>query len=167
MSKLVEPSSEYLDGNIEFLKELLDEGEITKEEYDTKIALRKNIGTYLESLSKLDKDDLGLHVYWLVDNDVFIGTFRLNERLNDKQRKGGGNIGYEIRPSKHRQGYGTEILRLGLLKAKELGMKEILINCREDNTASRKIIENNGGVFIKSVPDESGDPNSLWYKIKI
>jgi len=39
------------------------------------------------------------------------------------------------------------MLRLGLLKAKELGLEKVLITCHDDNTASAKVIENNGGVF--------------------
>lgn len=166
MCELIEPSSKFLAGNVEFLKELLDKGEISSEEYVNKVSSRKDINSYLDSLKKLDSEGIGLHIFWLVDGDEFIGTLRLTERLsNDKRLKDNGNIGYEIRPSKQGQGYGVEILRLGLLKAREFEMKELIIECREDNIASRKIIEKNGGRFIESRVDKSGEPNLLKYVI--
>ena len=59
----------------------------------------------------------------------------------------GGHIGYSIRPSYRRRGYGHRILQLALEKCGDLGMERVLVTCDEDNAASRRIIEANGFVF--------------------
>ena len=85
--------------------------------------------------------------FWLIDNDEYIGTTRLRHFLTEGLRQYGGHIGYEIRPSKRRQGYGKEILRLALIEARKHGITRALVTCNRDNIGSRKIIEGNGGVF--------------------
>lgn len=84
---------------------------------------------------------------WLKDQDRFIGTIRIRHELTAALKEFGGHIGYEVRPTERKKGYATKMLGLGLQKAKELGLKEVLITCDETNTASRKVIEANGGVF--------------------
>lgn len=50
------------------------------------------------------------------------------------------------------KGYGTLLLKLGLEKAKELGLKDkVLIICDDDNIGSYKIIEKNGGILENKV----------------
>ena len=53
----------------------------------------------------------------------------------------GGHVGYAIRPSERGKGYGTIQLRLVLEKAYEMGIKEVLVTCRENNIGSRKTME--------------------------
>lgn len=84
---------------------------------------------------------------WLMDDDEYVGTSHIRHRLNEHLRRYGGNIGYEIRPSRRRQGYGRDILRLTLLWAGQMGMDRALVTCNSTNVGSRKIIEANGGVF--------------------
>jgi len=62
-----------------------------------------------------------------------------------------GIIGYYIRPSQRRKGYGSLILALSLDKAKQLGLKKVLVTCNDDNVASIKIIERNGGKLADKV----------------
>jgi len=46
-------------------------------------------------------------------------------------------------------------LRLGLEKARDLGLRRVLVTCDETNIGSKKIIEYNGGVFENAVEAES------------
>lgn len=47
------------------------------------------------------------------------------------------------------------MLRLALIEAKKLGLEKVLVTCYDDNIASAKVIENNGGVFERfAVRDE-------------
>lgn len=86
--------------------------------------------------------------FYLAANDgKILGKSSLRRELNDHLRTIGGHIGYGIRPDERRKGYGTEILRLTLEKAKELGLERVLVTCDEDNIASARIIEKNGGVL--------------------
>ena len=70
--------------------------------------------------------------FWLIDDDEFIGRLSLRHELNEYLLKIGGHIGYEIRPSKRRQGYGTAILRLGLEKARELDLHRVFSRCHPE-----------------------------------
>jgi predicted acetyltransferase len=165
MCELILPNKKYLKGNTEYIKELFDIGELNQEEFDSKIALRQEADAFISSLLNKTEEGIKIQIYWLIDKDKFIGTIRINTDLSEKFTAS-GNIGYVIRPSEYGKGYGTKILQLGIEKAKELGMKEVLISCREDNIASRKIIEKNGGIFLESKPGKLDEPSSLYYKIK-
>ena len=93
---------------------------------------------------------------WLIDGDEYVGTSHIRTQLNEQLRRYGGNIGYETRPSRRRQGFGKEILRLTLLWAGTLGMERALVTCNRTNTGSRKIIEANGGAFEGEDPVNMG-----------
>ena len=101
--------------------------------------------------------------YWLVDSGEYIGRINVRHRLNENLKKFGGHIGYDIRPGKRRQGYGTTILSLALPKAKELGIQKVLLTCDETNTASRRIIEKNGGILENKVPNPETGIDKLRY----
>lgn len=73
-----------------------------------------------------------------------------------------GHCGYSVRPSEQRKGYGTEMLRLNLEKAKEVGLQEMIIVCDVTNIASEKVILANGGIL-----QESKDETERRYKIYI
>ncbi len=93
---------------------------------------------------------------WLVDGDEYIGRASIRHELNDELLLVAGHIGYEIRPTKRRQGYGTQILALALERAREMGIYKVLVTCDTDNFGSRKIIEANGG----KLENEIQVPNS-------
>jgi predicted acetyltransferase len=83
--------------------------------------------------------------YWLIVDGRPVGIGKLRHRLNDYLLSVGGHIGYAIRPSERGKGYGNLILKELLNKAREQGITDVLITCREDNIRSRKVIEHNGG----------------------
>ena len=85
--------------------------------------------------------------FWLIDdNQSILGVVRIRHNINnDFLTLEAGHIGYDIAPSFRRNGYGTEMLKLALIKAKELGLNQVLLTADEDNIASRKIIESNSG----------------------
>lgn len=109
--------------------------------------------TYVENLI-LESQAISLpqgHVpcshFWLInDRSEILGALRVRHHLNNAfLAYEGGHIGYDIAPSARRQGHGKTILKLGLHKAHDLGLKKALITTDEDNWASRKVIESNGG----------------------
>jgi predicted acetyltransferase len=83
--------------------------------------------------------------YWLFDDGAWIGLLTLRPRITNELLRRGGHIGYVIRPSRRRQGYGTALLRLGLEQAKAMGLTRVLLTCDDTNLGSRKVIEANGG----------------------
>jgi predicted acetyltransferase len=86
-------------------------------------------------------------VWWLVEGEEYIGEVSIRHWLTVSLRVFGGHIGYTIRPSRRRQGYGTLILQLALEKAREMGLERVLLTCHARNVASRRVIEANGGVL--------------------
>jgi predicted acetyltransferase len=95
---------------------------------------------------------------WLVEDTAFIGRVSVRHRLNENLMRVGGHIGYEIRPSRRRQGYGTLALRLGLEKAKALGIRRALVTCDATNGPSRSIILANGGKMEDEIEMGEGKP---------
>jgi len=92
---------------------------------------------------------------WLVkDRTCILGRTSIRHYLTPVLEQRGGHIGYYIRPSQRRKGYGTLILALSLEKAKQLAFKKVLVTCNEDNVASIKIIEKNGGILAGKVQIE-------------
>ena len=83
--------------------------------------------------------------YWAIEDGKFIGEFQLRTEFPQKVMKDIGSIGYAVRVSEQGKGYGTEILRLGLLLAKEHGMDKVLLTINEENTASIHVCEKLGG----------------------
>ena len=57
-------------------------------------------------------------------------------------------------PSERRKGYAKEMLRLILIKCKELGADKVLLTCDKENIASAKTIISNGGILENEVKDE-------------
>jgi predicted acetyltransferase len=104
---------------------------------------------------------------WLVDGGEYIGTTGIRHRLNEKLIEFGGHIGYSIRPTKRRRGYGKKILELALPIAAELGIERALVTCDETNIASRKIIEANGGVLEDRVIIQGRDVPILRFWIDL
>jgi predicted acetyltransferase len=89
--------------------------------------------------------------FWLIEENIWIGLLTLRPQITEQFLYSGGHIGYVVRPSKRRCGYGTVLLRLGLDKARERGLQRVLLTCDETNIGSRKIIEANGGQFEDAV----------------
>ena len=89
---------------------------------------------------------------WLIDNGRFIGESGIRHELTPALLQYGGHIGYEIRWSESRKGYGTKMLAMVLQFCKEeMGMEKVLITCDDDNIGSIKVIQKNGGVLENKV----------------
>lgn len=89
--------------------------------------------------------------YWLLRHDAdsvtVVGVSALRHALTPALEDVGGHIGYSIRPSERRRGYGTRILALTLQYARVLGLDHVLVTCDTDNIGSARVIEKNGGVL--------------------
>jgi predicted acetyltransferase len=117
--------------------------------------------TFENFVARLQENELGVNVspgyvssstYWLMRNGrTLLGRSSLRHCLTPTLEIEGGHIGYSIRPSQRRRGYGTMILALSLAKARERGIRRILVTCDTNNMASTKIILKNGGVFENEI----------------
>jgi predicted acetyltransferase len=84
---------------------------------------------------------------WWADAEEYLGRLTIRHRLTTHLLNVGGHIGYDVRPSARRRGHATAMLATALPVARRLGIDSALLTCDEDNAASRKVIEANGGVF--------------------
>ena len=112
-------------------------------------------------ITKLKPNHVLSYDYFIVDGDEFIGRVSIRTELTPALLQYGGNIGYVIHPKHWKKGYGTLSLTLSLEKAKELGLKKILITCDDDNLGSCKIIEKNHGILENKVKNKVGEETFL------
>lgn len=107
--------------------------------------------------------------YWLICQNRIVGTCNLRHELNDFLREFGGHVGFSIRPSERNKGYGTQMLRLLLKKTQELGIERVLATCDDNNIASSRVIEKNGGKFANKVTkDDSEVPiRRYWIDLSV
>ena len=90
--------------------------------------------------------------FWMVADDLFVGRVGIRYALNEGLRLWGGHIGYEIRPSLWRRGFGRRALSLAIEHARAHGLTRLLLTCRDDNAGSARIIEFHGGVLEGTGP---------------
>ncbi len=102
--------------------------------------------------------------WWLMQegNPRILGAVNLRHRLNDYLLRIGGHIGYGIRPSERNQGYATRMLSLTLEKCRELKLEKVLITCDKANTASARVIRNNGGVLDSELEGSDRITQRYW-----
>ena len=84
---------------------------------------------------------------WVTEGDEVVGTIQLRHELNDFLLQEGGHIGYAVRPTARRRGVATRALALMLDECRARGIDPVLLTCDDDNVASARTIETNGGVL--------------------
>ena len=77
------------------------------------------------------------------------------------------HIYYEIYPDYRCLGYGNKILELGLREVAKPRLKRVRLTCVSTNKASKKIIENNGGVLIDKKRSIDNKDAVLLYEIRL
>ena len=97
------------------------------------------------------------HLWW-VEGDVFLGRVHVRHRLTPFLRETGGHLGYHVVPPARRRGHATAMLAAALPVAAALGLECLLLTCDADNTASRRVIEANGGLL----QSQRGDTLRFW-----
>jgi hypothetical protein len=99
---------------------------------------------------------------WYIDGVTYLGTVYLRHRLTPLLTRRGGQIGYQVAPRHRRQGHATAMLAAALAYCRDtLGLIRVLVTCAESNTASRRVVEANGGELENTLDGE------CWYWIAI
>ncbi|HEY7339530.1 MAG TPA: GNAT family N-acetyltransferase [Ktedonobacterales bacterium] len=103
--------------------------------------------------------------YVLIDREGrALGEIRFRPRLTPPFEQHNGHIGYNVRPSQRSKGYATRMLALVIEKARALGLERVMLPVRDDNLASKRVIEKNGGVMERTgVELDSGEIVSLYW----
>lgn len=172
--KLVEPDFSYKNQVLSYIE---DHHKIGDNNLYGGGGLNK-MSTYEEWLKSIKDKALGINVpsdkvpsstFLAVDSsNKMIGIVTIRHMLNEALLNDGGHIGYGVRPSERGKGYATEILRLSLIKAKELGIDKVLVTCDVTNLASAKVIEKNGGLFedIRVSKHDWSQSKRYWIEIQ-
>ena len=84
---------------------------------------------------------------WWVDGETYLGRIAIRHVLNDFLLDVGGHIGYDVRPTRRREGHATAMLVGSLTWARDLGIESALVTCDDDNIGSIRVIEAAGGVL--------------------
>lgn len=113
---------------------------------------------HLDNMRKITEIDklVPSETFFLIresDNKI-VGMIDIRLALNDFLKKYGGNIGYSIRPTERRKGYNKINLYLALRFCQEKGLKEVLLDCDNNNLGSANSIISLGGVLVKEEINE-------------
>lgn len=99
-------------------------------------------------------------LWWVVDGDDVLGGIALRTGGTDLMRL--GHVGYGIRPSARGRGVGTWALGQVLPHARVAGLHRLLLVCLDDNAASIRTIERNGGALEGVVLDDAQRVRRYW-----
>lgn len=120
----------------------------------TEAGCRRLVDVLLAEADRSPDDDerVPCEFYWVTEGaeEEVVGFLALRTRLNDWLFNEGGHIGYGVRPTRRREGHASRALGLAVQRAAELGIDRALVTCDEDNLASARTIEHNGGVYEDS-----------------
>lgn len=158
--RLVYPTKEYEEKAFQFIQEFLEHkseihgtgglnGYQNYDEWLLKLEADKHIPDTSE-----DRVPASTYFFVRTSDDSIVGMINIRHRLNEYLYNEGGHIGYSIRPTERRKGYGTLMLSMGLQKCRELKLDRVLIICDKINKASAGVAVNNGGVLENEVYSE-------------
>jgi len=165
--RLLEPTEGFRDEFLSLLNDLHQTGETLS---NAELA-RTDFAAYVRHLHDqsqgrdLPAGYVPVSTFWLVKgNQIILGASQLRHSLTPALEAYWGQIGYLIRPSQRRKGYGTLILKLTVVKAHELGIQRVRVTCDTDNIGSACIIERNGGTLSGySIDPKDGKRTSQYW----
>ena len=79
--------------------------------------------------------------FWIFRNRRMTGIANFRPVLNERLQHYGGHLGLVIRPECRGRGYGRSLIPLLLEKARQLGIRELLLTSEAANTASVRFSE--------------------------
>ncbi|MGZ2428787.1 putative acetyltransferase [Rhizobium redzepovicii] len=138
--------------------------------------LRQHRSGFLNGLIAGDQRGSGIRspelitrLFWIWDGE-FCGSISLRFQAGTEELPSevSGHVGYSVVPWKQRNGHATTALKLLLLVAAKEGLHRLVILCNEDNHASRRVIERNGGELFMRGPHPSDRPDQLklYFRLK-
>ena len=162
MITLKRPIKEYEAEALAFKKEFIDNGEQTINGSEL-LDQMDSYDEWLKSVSDNTSPET-VNPSWVVTDTYFafdesnrmVGIIDLRHNLNDFL-KDFGNSGYSVRPSERMKGYATEMLRLIIERAAEIGLGKLQLSVERTNEPSVKTILKNGGKYERSFTFEGED----------
>jgi predicted acetyltransferase len=162
-ASLVRPDLRYMASFVEAMREGYSRDNLRPETADTIAAIAAEPEAFVRQQLNppttivLPDGSLGDRVpesqLWCVDGDAFLGSVGVRHRLNPMLEAWGGHIGYAVRPSARGRGLASAMLAGGLDWARaNLPLERVMLTVNENNPASIRVIEKNGGVLRDTVP---------------
>lgn len=172
--ELIFPTEEYKEEIIDFKEEFKKNNEtiihggaglekdISFEEW------LKNVREDLEEETSRKRNRVPSAVYlaFRKSDRRLIGIVQIRYKLNEHLFNYTGHIGDSIRPSERNKGYSTTMIGLALEKAKEQGIGNVLMTCKNYNVASARTIIKNGGVMENEVENDGIIYQRYWITLK-
>ena len=156
--KLIVPTMEYDREIQDFRREFLEAGSSA----DGCGSLRRfeNIADWLADLERYRSPDSlpegrvqAIQYLYVREDGRVVGMLQLRPRPNEYVAQYAGHIGYSIRPSERGKGLATQMLHDALALCPAFGLYRVLVCCKVDNNASRRVILKNGGIYDKTVTE--------------
>lgn len=140
-----------------FLQEMSEENGFSNNFFGIKYDVFLN-----ESIPALIKGSKGLDLplgrvpqtyFFLWEDDMIVGLFKVRHYLNDFLANGSGHIGFGIHPKHRRKGNASKGLKMAIDELKSLADfvgDEIYLSCNVTNIGSLKAMLNNGAYINHS-----------------
>lgn len=113
---------------------------------------------------RLSRDGVHASTFFSIrqEDGKIIGSIQLRHSLSPALKEHGGHIGYAIRPSERGKGYGRWQLLLVLEKARNMGIRQVMISCDSSNEASKRTILSCGGILTRQ-NQYRGEPQDIYW----
>ena len=155
----------------EAILEMCKEYNLNNEDYNGAFFI-KNIINYEDKIKELDNASNGIlenpafvpyTCYVFIIEDKIVGVGSIRHYLNEYLENYGGHIGYSIRPTERKKGFGKMALNLLLKEIAKKDIKEVIVTCNSENIGSQKVIEGNNGILVSEL-EQNG---KIIYKYNI
>jgi predicted acetyltransferase len=158
--RLVTPTTAVRDSFVEAARDLRDEGWLAG--FPVEDVAADFDGYVRRVLDEKEGWGVPISTLWYIDGSTYLGTVLIRHRLTPELSRHGGHIGYHIAPRHRRQGHATAMLAAAVAYCRDtLGLTRLLVTCADTNTASRRVIESNGGVLENVV----GGERRYWIRL--
>ncbi len=159
--ELMKPSIEHASQYLAMVDESIEVGE--GYEYNNSDLARQDFVAFVQELED-ESQGIGLPIgipaqqtYLLVkEKGIVLGEIRFRPNIEPPYERYSGHIAYNIRPSQRGKGYATRQLELVLQEARKLCLPFVTLTVENENPASVRVIQKNGGKLLREVENPLG-----------
>lgn len=110
------------------------------------LARQPSYGHWLTFLETLQQRPVRGQVQLALDEEErLVGLLCCYESDEPRLLRQGGELAYGVRPSRRGQGLATQLVSLALAALRTQGVQQLLVACSQENAASQRVLEKNGG----------------------